>query len=177
MNRLVKLALPLLAVAAMLSLGTATQADATSKNDKNKDVTLKDVDLGTYVHGPTVKPEVFEGRVVVFEYWGDTCGPCLRAIPHLVKLQKEHGDKKLVIVANQSWTKDVKTAKKAWINSGGDATIPVINHGKLKGAKVEYYPQSFIFDHKGKLLWVGNPHDKDFDSTIENAVKNVPAKG
>ena len=186
MTRLFKFTAPLFAVAAMLALVAATQAaknhppatsaSATPIIDATNGVTLDGVDLGKHVYGPKIKADDLKGKVVVFEYWGDRCPPCIRSIPHLVKVQKKHGANKLTIVANQVWTNDVDAAKKAWTNAGGDDTITVANHGKLKGAKVNGVPHSFVFDHTGKLVWEGHPLDKQFDKAIEKAVKALPTK-
>jgi len=39
-----------------------------------------------------------EGKVVFLEFFGHKCPPCLKSIPHLIKLQEKHKDK-LAIVA------------------------------------------------------------------------------
>lgn len=169
MTRLLKITAPLLAIVALLTFVTMTNAG-------NDDVSLDKVDLGTHVHGPKVDAKALEGKVVVFEYWGDRCPPCIRAIPHLVKLQKEYGNDKLQIVANQVWTKDTDAAKKAWENAGGSDKIAVVNHGKLEGAAVRGVPHSFVFDHEGNLLWHGHPADKKLDETIKAAVEKVPSQ-
>lgn len=169
MTRLLKITAPLLAIVAMLSLMTTTKA-------ANDDVSLKGVTLGTHVYGPKITADDLSGKVVVFEYWGDRCPPCIRAIPHLVKTQEKYGKDKIAIVANQVWTKDVEAAKKAWTNAGGSDKISVVNHGKLKGAKVRGVPNSFIFDHTGKLLYNGHPMNPKFDETVKKAIAALPSQ-
>ncbi len=39
-----------------------------------------------------------EGKIVFLEFFGHKCPPCLKSIPHLIKLQEKHKDK-LAIVA------------------------------------------------------------------------------
>ncbi|WP_415406428.1 TlpA family protein disulfide reductase [Sulfurovum sp. CS9] len=39
-----------------------------------------------------------EGKIVFLEFFGHRCPPCLKSIPHLIKLQEKHKDK-LAIVA------------------------------------------------------------------------------
>ena len=172
MTRVLKITAPLLAVAAMLTLVTLGHAD-----DDQPKITLKDAKLGTHVHGPEVDADDLKGKVVVFEYWGDTCPPCVASIPHIVELKKEYGDD-LVIVANQVWTKDVDRAKKAWTKSGGSDAVSVINHGAITGADHRGVPHAYIFDHEGNFIWRGNPHPradgKEMDKTIKTAVENMP---
>ena len=168
MTRLLKYSAPLLAAAAMLAFVSIGQA-------QDSEISLDGVNLGTHVHGPEVDAEDLAGKVVVFEYWGDRCGPCLNAIPHLVDVQEEHGDD-LVIVANQVWTQDVAAARRAWTNAGGNASVAVINHGALDGAPRRMpVPRSFIFDHEGELLWTGHPMNPEFEATIEAAIADLPS--
>jgi len=39
-----------------------------------------------------------EGKIVFLEFFGHKCPPCIKSIPHLIKLQEKHKDK-LAIVA------------------------------------------------------------------------------
>lgn len=169
MNRLFKLTAPLFAIAATLALVTGTHAA-----DNQAQITLEGVDLGTHVHGPEVEATDLSGKVVLFEYWGDRCPPCIRAIPLLVKKRAEYGEDKLAIVANQVWTKDIEQAKKAWTNAGGNDKITVVNHGKLQGAQVRGVPHAFLLDHNGKLLWRGHPMSPELNTKLKEAVEAIP---
>ena len=169
-----KLSTPLLALAVVFALVSGTfAADQPTNQSPNNALTLKGVSLGTHVYGPPTSTEALAGKVVVFEYWGDRCPPCIRAIPHLNKLQAKHKDN-LVIVANQVWTKDVDAAKKAWTNAGGSDQITVINHGGVKGAQPRGVPHAFVFDHTGTLLWSGHPANKKLDETVAKAINAIP---
>lgn len=144
----------LIAAMALLVATTTTFAD-------DEGISLEGVDLGTHVYGPEVEARDLEGKVVVFEYWGDRCPPCVRSIPHVVELQAEYGSDKLVVIANQVWTQDTDDAQKAWTDHGGSDAITVINHGGLVGAEVRGVPHAFIFSHTGELLWRGHPMQMD----------------
>jgi thiol-disulfide isomerase/thioredoxin len=50
------------------------------------------------IEGKKISLDELRGRVVLVDVWGTWCGPCVRTVPHLVKLQKEYGDKGLVVV-------------------------------------------------------------------------------
>jgi thiol-disulfide isomerase/thioredoxin len=170
MKRFAKFATPLFAVALLLGLSTLTQAD-----DKvNADITLEGVDLGDHVLGPELEVDDLKGKVVVMEYWGDRCPPCIRAIPGLVKLRGEYDSSKLAIVANQVWTKEADKTKKAWENAGGDDSITVVNHGGLKDANVKGVPHAFVLDHNGKLVWRGHPAKKEMKEAVKKAVEALP---
>ena len=172
MTRFAKLTAPLFAIALLLGLATLTQAD----DKTNEDITLDGVDLGTHVLGPELKADDLKGKVVVFEYWGDRCPPCIRAIPGLIKLRSDYDTDKLAIVANQVWTKEADATKKAWEGAGGDDSVTVVNHGGLKNAQVRGVPHAFVLDHTGKLVWRGHPAKKEMKEAVKKAVEALPNK-
>src|SRR5690606_14896932 len=69
------------------SNGTA-KADSSSTASPGQEVT---VDIKTWDEAiELVKGH--HGKVVVVDVWATYCPPCVEEFPHLVKLQKEHGD-------------------------------------------------------------------------------------
>lgn len=173
MKRFAKFATPLFALALILGLTAISQAE----DKTNEDITLDGVSLGDHVLGPEMKADDLAGKVVVMEYWGDRCPPCIRAIPGLVKLRADYDTSKLAIVANQVWTKDADKTKKAWEGAGGDDSITVVNHGGLKGANVRGVPHAFVLDHNGKLLWRGHPAKAEMKEAVKKAVAALPEQG
>lgn len=182
MSRFLKLSAPLLALALLFAVVACTHADDEKVNGEpvNADISLQGVELGTHVMGPQLTADNLNGKVVVFEYWGDQCPPCHASIPGIVKLRGEHDRDKLEIVANQVWTKDVDAAMAAWEQHGGDDSITVVNHASLKGADHRGVPHAYIMDHTGKLIWRGNPHPRaggpEMKEVVEKAVAALPDK-
>jgi len=45
------------------------------------------------VYGTTKGIEIpaYKGKVVMIEFWGTHCPPCLRSIPHYINLMKKYG--------------------------------------------------------------------------------------
>lgn len=136
------------------------------------DPTLQRIDLGSYVTGPQITTADLRGRVVVVEYWGITCGPCLAAIPHTTELAKQYGHEKLVIVANQVWTATDQQCKDTWEARAKSEYVAVVNGGSVQGFQPRGVPSVVIFDHEGKYLWQGHPGG--MDRVLEQAVAAVP---
>jgi len=51
------------------------------------------------LEGKSTSLQDFKGKVVLLNFWGTTCAPCLIEIPWLVEFQKEYGSKGFQVVA------------------------------------------------------------------------------
>lgn len=129
--------------------------------------TLDGVGLGTTVHGPKVTADDLKGRVVLFEYWGVNCPPCLASIPKLAEWQQHYDRDTFVIVANHCQGGSADQTRSVWLAKGGGDQISVIDNGDLKGAQVSGIPHCFLFDHNGTLLYEGSPF------RVEEALKKA----
>src|SRR5580765_3863807 len=49
--------------------------------------------------GKEPKLEALKGSVVMLEFWGTWCGPCVRAMPEVQKLHDRYRDRGLVVLA------------------------------------------------------------------------------
>lgn len=135
---------------------------------------LSKLDLGSHAAGPEITLGDLRGRVVVIEYWGITCGPCIKSIPHTTELAEKYGHDKLVIVANQVWSASDKQCQEVWEKHAKSNFVAVVNGGKLPGFSPRGVPSAVMFDHTGKKIWEGHP--SGMDQALANAVKNVPDK-
>lgn len=152
----------LLSLAAVLALAAPLCAEAT----------LTGINLGAHVLGPKHTAASLQGKVVLFEYWGVNCPPCVASIPHLAELAHKHGSDNFVIVANHCQGADEAAVSTLWRAKGGGEAITVINHGELSGAQVSGIPRCFLFNHEGKLVFDGYP--SDVASHVEAAMKASP---
>jgi len=59
------------------------------------DITGKTYDVRGTEQGLNIKG--LEGKVILLEFFGHQCPPCLASIPHLIKLQKKHKDKLAIV--------------------------------------------------------------------------------
>lgn len=134
--------------------------------------TLEGMRPGSHVNGPKLDPAELKGRVVLVEYWGINCPPCLASIPHLSALQEKYGRDQFILIANQCQGADEAKAQSVFKGRGGSDLITVINQGGLTGANVSGIPHCFLFSHEGKLIYEGGP--SGLDAPIESAVKNSP---
>ena len=120
--------------------------------------------------GKTVKSTDFAGKVVIVDFWATWCPPCRAEIPGFVELQKEYGEKGLVIVGvslDQQGPRVVKPfAEKFGMNYPvvmGDEAIVTAFGG------VEGLPTTFVIDRQGDIVkrHVGYAPKTDFETAIK----------
>jgi thiol-disulfide isomerase/thioredoxin len=136
------------------------------------EATLTGANFGTYISGPKVGAADLAGKVVLFEYWGVHCPPCLASIPHLAEMQKKYGRDNFVIIANHCQGEPAEMVVSTWSGKGGGQEISVVADGSLPNANVSGIPRCFLFDHEGKLVFDGRP--SDVEEKVAQAMKESP---
>jgi len=101
-----------------------------------------------------------EGKIIFLEFFGHQCPPCLRSIPHLIKLQKEHKDKLAVISIEVQGLNNVqlrKFAEKKGMNyiviadeNAGNFTNYIAQRAQWRGS----IPFMVALDKKGNVQFV-----------------------
>lgn len=160
---------PLTVCAALLFAALA--APPTRAADEKPD-TLAGTKLGSPVCGPKITElSQLAGKLVVVEFWGITCPPCLESIPGLCALADGHADD-VVVIASQDWEADAGSVKKTWErHAGGKGKgISVVNHGSVPGVGTAAVPHACIIDASGNLVWQGHP------VRLERALKPLLAR-
>lgn len=105
-------------------------------------------------------------NVFVIEFWATWCGPCIRGMPHVSKLQKQYQDKGLVVVGvtNEDPRQSAAAIEK-WVRNMGfvlqyTAALDddhATERAYMDAFKKEGIPQCFVVDKQGKLVWEGHP--------------------
>lgn len=120
--------------------------------------------------GRAVKSGDFAGKVVILDFWATWCPPCRAEIPHFVELQREYGEKGLMIVGVSLDEKGPAVVKpfagKFGINYPlvmGDQRI-VEAFGGIEGI-----PTTFVIDRQGNIVkrHVGYGSKAEFESAIK----------
>jgi hypothetical protein len=149
-----RLILPLacLIAAASLSPGQNKNKEAP---DRNKDVKTSDVRLGKTLMGK-LDDSAFEGRVVLLEFWGINCPPCMPSLSKASALSGELSPFGLLVVGAhaQKGTTDkiLSVAKSRGVN------FPVVQSASVTNAiTIKAIPHCLLFDHTGQCLYQGHP--------------------
>ncbi|QVL31555.1 TlpA family protein disulfide reductase [Telmatocola sphagniphila] len=136
--------------------------------------------------GKALKLSDFKGKVIMLDFWGTWCGPCMQMVPHNVKTVKKYEGKPFVLVGVNSDRDKEKLAKRIeeekinyrsfWNGEKGPA-------GDIsKDWKVQGWPTIILIDHKGVIRhrFLGSPDTdaewKALDEALETLVKEAEAK-
>lgn len=148
---------------------TATRADSLGIGDAAPKLEVKE-----FVKGEPVK-EFKPGQIYVVEFWATWCGPCRTTIPHLTKLQKEHGNK-VVVIGVSVWEQDQKKVvpfvkemgdkmdyKVATdkVGENDDASDGPMAKNWMTAADQDGIPTAFVVNGEGKIAWIGHPSEMD----------------
>ncbi len=121
-------------------------ANKSSANKAAPEWQLKDLD------GKAVKLSDFKGKVVILNFWATWCPPCRKEIPTFVSLQKQYGEKGLVIVG-VSLDEKGPAAVKPFVAKMG-INYPVVMGDPKTAADyggIEVVPTTFVIDRNGKV--------------------------
>ena len=138
----------------------------------NMEITTADISLGGLVAGPAVEAKSLTGSVVVLEFWGIHCPPCIASMPGLETLHKQFGPQGLVVIGAHAQGGSPDEVRKTVAELG--LTFPIVDNATVdNGMDFEGIPHCMVFDHTGKCVYRGSPggaHD-----VIVAAVHAAPA--
>jgi thiol-disulfide isomerase/thioredoxin len=119
------------------------------------------------------------GRLVLLDFWSTSCGPCLRAVPSLKRLQADYGSSGLELIglacepdapfASRAREVELVSRKKEM-----NYRVYLEREGHVGDVQrlfnVGYYPTLVLLDRSGTILWRGGATDTDL-ARLEAIVK------
>jgi thiol-disulfide isomerase/thioredoxin len=141
------------------------------------DTTGKVYEVTGIKEGLTIKG--LEGKVVFLEFFGHQCPPCLASIPHLINLQKKHGDKLAIVAIEVQGYNSQQTAKFAkgkginYITISSEQAGAVIDYIEQRAEWQGGIPFLVALDGKGAVqaIRTGMLSETALETIISNASK------
>jgi thiol-disulfide isomerase/thioredoxin len=118
--------------------------------------------------------EDLKGKVVLLDFWGVWCAPCIRAVPDLNALQKKYADDGLVVLGVHTTDRAEDMASFVKERSVQYAVAADVGNATTNEYFVDSYPDVYLIDHEGRLRFadiVNLRHDN-----IEAAVQTLLAE-
>lgn len=114
------------------------------------------------------------GKVVLLEFSAVWCGPCIASIPHLVELQTQLSPVGLRVVS--IFTVDNDPSLESIIKEYGiNYDVARDNQNELfTGYEVQSFPQVFVMNNTGKIVWHGHPMELQKGFLIDLLLANIP---
>ncbi len=137
------------------------QLDLKSRTDRRKKVLAsRHDDAKTYpafrlkdLAGADVDSSTMRGKVMVVNFWGTWCGPCVREMPEFQELHEKYlSDPQVVIVAisNDHDPDELK----AWMEKRGFDFRALIDDGYVsQSAQVRGFPTTWFIDPEGAIVF------------------------
>jgi thiol-disulfide isomerase/thioredoxin len=136
--------------------GTVAYCRFDAKSRRIVDFRLPDL------NGKPVRFQELDSDLVLIDFWGTWCKPCLSAVPHLVDLQNRLGGKRLTIVgiASEQGSPAARTAAVASAVKKLGINYPVLLSGMdgpscpvQEALHVQAFPTLILVDRQGRILW------------------------
>ena len=130
--------------------------------------------------GSTLKLSDYEGKLVLLDFWGTWCGPCMQEVPALVQLYNKYKNQPLGAadgfeILAVAMDKDKKRWERTIKNRGMNWKGHVSDLRRMKGEVGELYrvkeiPTKYLLNENGVIISV-NPTIQELDMILAKKVQ------
>jgi|GEM_PF-1269539 len=132
-----------------------------------KDFTLADL------NGNKVQLSQLKGKVVMIDFWGTWCGPCVGELPHLVKLYEKYKNNPNVIFYGIDIDEQPPVIKKFMEEKGYSFNVLIGSGSNVqKDYNVTAVPTKFLIDKQGKIQFSHQGYSPKSD-VVEELSKEI----
>jgi len=122
-----------------------------------------------------IKLADLKGKVVLLDFWGTWCGPCVASMPHMKELYNKHKDQGLVIIGIHTTSGGEKMADFVKKESLPWAIALDVDEKTVKAFAVDSYPDYYLIDRAGKLQ-VADIVNSEVDRAVDVLLKEPVPK-
>lgn len=141
------------------------------------------IEVETFLKGDPVE-EFKEDNVYVVEFWATWCGPCIQAMPHMSKLQREYEDDGARFIGvniweTQNYSDETLQKVKKFVKKQGDKMDYTVAYdgaekkmatNYMKAAGENGIPRAFVVNQEGRIA--ANLHPMHLDDVLPRVLEN-----
>lgn len=123
---------------------------------------------GEYIHSDDLR-----GKVVLLDFWGTWCPPCVASVPDLIDTQRRFSKDPFVLISVSSdsdrarWRDFVETHKMTWPQVLDERSLII-------GAfQVRSYPTYVVMDHEGIIRYRSSGYGQFTSANVEDAIRKA----
>lgn len=142
---------------------TDPKAKVEKKEEESKfnlKIKTDNIRLGKQLTGTKLTPADLKGKVVLLDFWGVNCPPCLAAMPGVAATNAELADFGLVVLGAhaQASTPEIITS----VAASRGANFPILEGAGVTGGNdFQTIPHVMVFDHTGACIFRGLPREAE----------------
>jgi peroxiredoxin/YHS domain-containing protein len=118
------------------------------------------------LNGETASLADYKGKVVLLDFWGTWCGPCVKTVPELQKLHTKYSGKGFTVLG--AAVGDTSSKVRDFIKKRKVTYPMLLDDSGWKKWGVQAVPAMFLVDKNGQIVrqWRGVPDKKEVDSAV-----------
>ena len=139
--------------------------------------------IAVWTDGKDRKLSDYRGKVVVLDFWGVWCGPCIHAIPAMKQLHSRYKNRDVVFLGVHTAGTDVAIVKRFLKQQNWDLIVGVdtgddIATGEtVRRFAVQGYPNVFIVDRNGTIAFNSGDVPKDREAMMRDFEAEAKSAG
>ncbi len=115
--------------------------------------------------GKEFSSDNLKGKVVLLDFWGTWCGPCIVAMPNIEAIHNSFKNRKDVVVIGISAGEKKPNAAENYFTEKGYTYIHIPKGDEIaKKFKVKVYPTVYIIDKNGKIVDAAAGYNEERDT-------------
>jgi len=154
------------------TLERAYKADLASEEVRRKISSGKPpaIDAARWLNSGELPWDKLRGKVVLLDFWGTWCGPCVKKLPDVQRLADKFRDRGLVVIGIHS--AEGSDTCQEFVEKNKISYPIAIDSGKTEEAyAIAAWPTVFVIDKTGKIV-SGYTSDLPTDETIDALLEN-----
>ena len=132
----------------------------------------------TMLEGTPVTLDSLKGRVVVMDFWGTWCGPCLAEMPAIQKVHRAFASNNNVVflAVNAGWHGDDADTVRSFVERRHlDVPVALDPDGATRQMKVDALPTLVLIDRQGRIRLeeAGFDTDEPLESDLTGQIQRL----